>query len=81
MIKCRLKLGILSFEKNDDLIFKKKNEFCQFILIFVEIYIGYICFASTAQPGTQSDNIWARWPAKPPCHLFSFNILTKVDHN
>ena len=32
-------------------------------------------FASTTQPDTQSD-IWARWPAKPPCHLFSFNIQT-----
>ena len=29
-------------------------------------------FASTAQPGTQSDDIWARWPAKPPSHLLSF---------
>ena len=38
-------------------------------------------FASTTQPGTQSDDILVRWPAKPPFHLFSFNILTKVDYN
>ena len=38
-------------------------------------------FASTAQPRTQSDDIWARWPAKSPCHLFSFDILTKVNYD
>ena len=35
-------------------------------------------FASTAQPGTQNDNILARWPAKPPSLLLSFNMLTSV---
>ena len=34
-------------------------------------------FASTAQPGTKNDDIWARWPAKPPCHLFSFTNAYK----
>lgn len=31
-------------------------------------------FASTTQPDTQSDDIWARWSAKPPCHLFRFKV-------
>ena len=31
-------------------------------------------FASTTKPDTQSDDLWARWPAKLPCHLFSFMI-------
>ena len=50
------------------------------ILIF-ESLEEILNFASTNQPGTQRYDIWARWPAKPLCHLFSFNILTKVDYN
>ena len=26
-----------------------------------------------------NDDIWARWPAKPPCHLLSFNMHTTVN--
>ena len=37
MIKCPLKVGILSFENDDPIL---KNEFCQCILVLVKIYIG-----------------------------------------
>ena len=44
-------------------------------------FLGRPYFASTTQPGTQIDDSWARWLAKPPCNLFSFKMFTKVDND
>ena len=63
-------------------------------LIYAKNYLVIIIlyFASIAQPGTQSNDTWARWPAKPPCHWVLFhntrllqnrseaNILTHVSY-
>ena len=39
------------------------------------LHVHHAYFASTAQPGTQNDNIWARWPAKAPPRLLISNMM------